>query len=192
MTSCVSFPCCLGQLSCLNPGLAHVPLAEDCSWICQVLVPCYTEPIEIVAETVWAAHQASLPAGCSATVWLLDDGKDEDKAAWVSGLATPTIRYISGRQRPSGMHDGFTRLYVLSSWKAMPVTTVLTLAASKLVPQVPFNPNPFAPFHRRFPLLWSGCQRPDGTHPALSDTLITLSPHTALTPSLASLAAAPI
>ncbi len=70
--------------------------------VLQVLVPCYTEPIEIVAETVWAAHQAPQPCGCTATVWLLDDGRDDHKAAWVEGLATSSIRYLSGRQRRPG------------------------------------------------------------------------------------------
>lgn len=67
-----------------------------------MLVPCYTELVEIVAETVWAAHQAEMPPGSESTVWLLDDGQDEYKAAWVAGLATPRIRYLSGRRRPPG------------------------------------------------------------------------------------------
>lgn len=67
-----------------------------------MLVPCYTEALEIVTETVWAARMADIPAGCTATVWLLDDGNDAAKAAWVSGMADPNIRYISGRRRPRG------------------------------------------------------------------------------------------
>jgi hypothetical protein len=55
-----------------------------------------------VAETVWAAHQAQLPPGCHATVWLLDDGRDDYKASWVDGLSTSSIRYLSGRHRSPG------------------------------------------------------------------------------------------
>ena len=71
-------------------------------WHAQVLVPCYTEALEIVTETVWAARMAELPPGCSATVWLLDDGHDAAKQAWVTGMADPCIRYISGRRRGRG------------------------------------------------------------------------------------------
>ena len=74
--------------------------AQQDAW--QVLVPCYTEALEIVTETVWAARMAELPPGCTATVWLLDDGHDAAKAAWVSGMADPNLRYISGRRRPKG------------------------------------------------------------------------------------------
>lgn len=75
----------------------------------QVLVPCYTEALEIVTETVWAARMAQVPSGCTATVWLLDDGHDEEKQAWVSGMADPHIQYISGRRRPKGERAAFMK-----------------------------------------------------------------------------------
>jgi hypothetical protein len=44
-----------------------------------------------------------VPEGCSKTVWLLDDGKDADKAAWVAGLgAGARVRYVAGRKRSKG------------------------------------------------------------------------------------------
>ena len=48
----------------------------------RVLVPCYKEPLEIVARTVQAAYNAKLPAGCDATMYLCDDGKDPQKRKW--------------------------------------------------------------------------------------------------------------
>ena len=50
----------------------------------RVLIPCYTESLDIVATVVLAAADAMLPAQCRRTVYLLDDGKDKAKAAWVA------------------------------------------------------------------------------------------------------------
>ncbi len=47
-----------------------------------VRVPCYKESLDIVAKTLEAALAAELPAGCSRTVYLLDDGKQRDKRKW--------------------------------------------------------------------------------------------------------------
>ncbi|KAK9821120.1 hypothetical protein WJX81_000795 [Elliptochloris bilobata] len=81
--------------------------AADQPFHVQVLVPCYTEALDIVAESVWAAHVAQVPAGCAKTVWLLDDGKDADKAAWVAGLgAGDAVRYLAGRKRPKDEVNG--------------------------------------------------------------------------------------
>ena len=85
----------------------------------QALVPCYTEALEIVAETVWALHTARVPPGCTVTVWLLDDGRDPAKRDWVASLGTPRVRYASGRARPAGelngkagnLNDALVRLY---------------------------------------------------------------------------------
>jgi endoglucanase len=71
-----------------------------------VLVPCYTEALTIVAETVWAAAEADLPPGATSTVWLLDDGADPAKKEWVAGLACPRIRYVAGRSRAPGEVNG--------------------------------------------------------------------------------------
>lgn len=94
-------------------GLTELP-----PFALHVLVPCYTEPLEIVAEAVWAAHAAALPSlgkgksKIKKTVWLLDDGNDPAKAAWVAGLAKSegggggkdaSVRYVSNR--PKAAHE---------------------------------------------------------------------------------------
>jgi len=53
-------------------------------YVVRVLVPCYTESLEIVQKTVLAAANADLPPLACRTVYLLDDGKDVSKAAWVA------------------------------------------------------------------------------------------------------------
>lgn len=53
-----------------------------------------------------AARQATLPPGCSATVYLCDDGRDPKKRKWVDALADPGVVYVSGRKRPPGEMNG--------------------------------------------------------------------------------------
>ena len=48
----------------------------------RVCVPCYKEDLLILQRTCACALAALLPAGCSRTVYLLDDGKDPDKRKW--------------------------------------------------------------------------------------------------------------
>ena len=52
-----------------------------------------------------AAVDAPLPAGCSRTVYLCDDGKNKQKRKWCLGRA-PEVVYVSGRQRPKGEMNG--------------------------------------------------------------------------------------
>ena len=113
-----------GFFACRRPlppaslrSLAAAGVAELPAFVVHVLIPCYTEPLGIVAETVWAAHAAPLPslgAGKTKskirkTVWLLDDGNDAAKAAWVAGLAKSetspscSVRYVSNR--PKAAHE---------------------------------------------------------------------------------------
>ena len=66
-------------------------------------MPCYTEDLKIVAETVSAAVEADMPPDSTCTVWLLDDGNDPNKRAWVEGLGDDCVRYITGRKRPAGV-----------------------------------------------------------------------------------------
>ncbi len=54
---------------------------------------------------VQAALDAPLPAGCSRTVYLCDDGKNKQKRKWCLGRA-PEVVYVSGRQRPKGEMNG--------------------------------------------------------------------------------------
>lgn len=55
----------------------------------RVCVPCYKEDLEILRRTILAAYDALLPAGCSRTIYLCDDGKDPRKRKW-SVLKLPT------------------------------------------------------------------------------------------------------
>ena len=57
----------------------------------RVLVPCYKEPLDVVAGTVLAALAAKLPARTCRTVYLLDDGNSPDKRAFVQSLGTPEV-----------------------------------------------------------------------------------------------------
>jgi cellulose synthase/poly-beta-1,6-N-acetylglucosamine synthase-like glycosyltransferase len=96
-------------------SLAAAGVAELPAFELHVLVPCYTEPLEIVAEAVWAAHAAPLPnsgkgkSKIKKTVWLLDDGNDPTKAAWVAGLtksetaSSSSVKYVSNR--PKAPHE---------------------------------------------------------------------------------------
>ncbi|CAL5228455.1 g11593 [Coccomyxa viridis] len=84
-----------------NPGLPKVNLPYHI----RVLVPCYKESFDIVTRTIMAALDAPLPAGCSRTVYLCDDGKNKQKRKWCLGRA-PEVVYVSGRQRPKGEMNG--------------------------------------------------------------------------------------
>ena len=74
----------------------------------RVLVPCYSEPLEIVAKTCAAAATAYLPFGCRVTVYLCDDGKDRKKRNWcLQGEGRSYgIVYVSGRKRETGEMNG--------------------------------------------------------------------------------------
>ena len=94
----------------VQPGRRpHGPTPQPAtpSPLAQAFVPCYTEALEIVAETVWALHTATVPPGATVTVWLLDDGNDPEKAAWVQGLgAKAGVRYVANRPREAGEVNG--------------------------------------------------------------------------------------
>lgn len=49
----------------------------------RVIVPCYSESLQIVQRTVLASYNAHLPPNVSRTVYLCDDGKDPKKQEWV-------------------------------------------------------------------------------------------------------------
>ena len=74
----------------------------------RVMVPTYSEPLDIVAKTCAAAATAWLPRGCRVTVYLCDDGKDRKKRNWCfkgDGRAHGVV-YVSGRTRASGEMNG--------------------------------------------------------------------------------------
>lgn len=72
----------------------------------QVLIPTYTESLSIVKETATAAADALLPDKCKRTVYVLDDGKDPEKAAWVAEQGREDLVYRSGRVRAPGETNG--------------------------------------------------------------------------------------
>jgi cellulose synthase/poly-beta-1,6-N-acetylglucosamine synthase-like glycosyltransferase len=71
----------------------------------RVLIPCYSEPTDIVQKTLLAIREAALPTGCSRTIYLLDDGKDRGRRKWATKLG-PDVVYVSGRKRPPGESNG--------------------------------------------------------------------------------------
>ncbi len=64
-------------------------------------MPCYKESLDILRRTIMAAYDATMPDGCSRTIYLCDDGKDPKKRKWVDSLG-PEVVYVSGRKRPAG------------------------------------------------------------------------------------------
>ncbi len=71
----------------------------------RVLVPCYSEPLAIVAKTLEAAQAAWLPFGVRCTVYLCDDGKDPKKRRWCMAPGRGVV-YVSGRTRAPGEMNG--------------------------------------------------------------------------------------
>lgn len=72
----------------------------------RVVVPCYSESLAILQRTVMAAYNATLPAGCTRTVYLCDDGKDQKKREWVESLDSDDVVYVSGRKRKGKEMNG--------------------------------------------------------------------------------------
>lgn len=71
---------------------AHAGLLHPASrFSVHVLIPCYKEGLDVVSGTVQAALDALLPAGVRRTVYLLDDGGDSHKRAYVEAFASPEV-----------------------------------------------------------------------------------------------------
>ena len=91
----------------------HITIIQSCAGILQVtrpyhirvLVPCYKESLDILRRTIMAAYDATMPDGCSRTIYLCDDGKDPKKRKWVDSLG-PEVVYVSGRKRAAGEVHG--------------------------------------------------------------------------------------
>lgn len=49
------------------------------------------ESLGTIQATVGAACSAELPPGCSRVVYLCDDGRDPEKAAYVAGLGADAV-----------------------------------------------------------------------------------------------------
>ena len=56
-----------------------------------MLIPCYKEPLDVVAATVIAALDAHLPERTRRTVYLLDDGGSDEKRAFIEGLQSSEV-----------------------------------------------------------------------------------------------------
>ncbi|GBF89253.1 six-hairpin glycosidase [Raphidocelis subcapitata] len=83
-------------------------MEPDKRFTVRVMVPCYKEPLEIVAATVDAALQADLPPGVARILYLCDDGADPAKRAWLEEKwgNTGAAIYVTGRTRAKGEING--------------------------------------------------------------------------------------
>ena len=70
----------------------------------RVMVPCYRESLAIVSRTIVAIRRATLPSGCSRTVYLCDDGSDPDKRDFVRQF--DDVVYVTGRPRDTSGSNG--------------------------------------------------------------------------------------
>jgi hypothetical protein len=104
--------------------------ANDYDFHVQILVPCCTEPLDCVQETLLAAIAARLPRGCTKALWLCDDGADPAKRAFVARLdaASPDcrVRYVTGRAKAPGNGKSLNlnhalRTAIYPDWPATPV-----------------------------------------------------------------------
>ena len=111
----------------------------------RVFVPCYKEPLDVVAKTVMAALFAAVPANCQRTVYLLDDGRDAEKRKFMHSLRVPNAVYVSGRKRAKGEMNGKSaninncakQLYP-GDGAAIPLTEVICVFDADQVPNADF------------------------------------------------------
>ena len=87
-------------------ALNGLPAQTSLSYHIRVLIPCYKEPLDVISKTFLASMFAALPVNCKRTIYLLDDGKDPEKRAFVRSLNMPNAVYISGRKREKGEMNG--------------------------------------------------------------------------------------
>lgn len=59
----------------------------------------------MITNTVTAALAAEVPPGVQRTVYLCDDGKSEEKRAFIASLG-PDAKYVTGRTRKPGEING--------------------------------------------------------------------------------------
>ena len=72
----------------------------------RVIIPCYKEPLDVISKTVMASLFAALPSNCRRTVYLCDDGRDNEKKQFIRSLQMSNAVYISGRKRAKGEMNG--------------------------------------------------------------------------------------
>jgi hypothetical protein len=69
-------------------------LSPHCRFSVHVLIPCYKEPLDVIAGTVLAALNAHLPESTRRTVYLLDDGGSIEKRAFIESLENPQVGIV--------------------------------------------------------------------------------------------------
>lgn len=67
----------------------------------RVLIPCYKEDLKIVMATVEAIKNAALPAGCTRTIYVCDDGNSKHKRRAFMRMPDDVV-YVAGRKKPKG------------------------------------------------------------------------------------------
>jgi hypothetical protein len=131
------------------------PAATALGYHVRVLIPCYKEPLEVIQKTLLAAMYAPLPLGCRRTVYLLDDGRDADKRAFVRALRLSNAVYVSGRKRAKGEMNGKSAninsacAQIYPGGASIPLDEVLCVFDADQVPNADF-------FTRTVPLLDGG------------------------------------
>jgi len=110
----------------------------------RVVIPCYKEPLDVIAKTFMAAMYAAIPAGCRKTVYLLDDGRDIDKKCFVHSINSRSAVYISGRKRAKGEMNGKSAninnamKLIYPEGTDIPLTEVICLFDADQVPNADF------------------------------------------------------
>lgn len=91
----------------------------------RVLVPCYKEGLDILKPTVTGALTAPVPEGYTKHVYMLDDGRDEEKRKWVESLeqAGALAHYRIRPKKPNQVNGKATNLnYTLRYFYGPPDT----------------------------------------------------------------------
>lgn len=137
-------------------ALNGLPAHTRLSYHVRVLIPCYKEPLDVITKTFLASMFATLPVNCKRTVYLLDDGKDPEKRAFVRSLNMPNAVYISGRKREKGEMNGKSnninnamRLIYPGEDLEIPINEVVCVFDADQVPNADF-------FSKTVPLLDGG------------------------------------
>lgn len=110
----------------------------------RVVIPCYKEPLDVIAKTFMAAMYAAIPAGCRKTVYLLDDGRDIDKKCFVRSINSRSAVYISGRKRAKGEMNGKSAninnamKLIYPEGTDIPLTEIICLFDADQVPNADF------------------------------------------------------
>lgn len=80
--------------------------------IIRALIPCYKEGLDIVKPTVTGALTAPVPEGYTKHVYLLDDGRDDEKRKWIESLqqTNPLVHYRIRPKKPNQVNGKSTNM----------------------------------------------------------------------------------